>query len=106
MNCTRLDTESRKLRWQATQKIEVSWIDILDKATHDCLLNLSLSTGTPVDFFVMPLLSTTASMMNGATVVANKLTKWREPSILWSVVSAPAGKLCYNVTYFCTLHPV
>lgn len=93
MNTSRIDTDVRRSRWNATQNIEIIWTDILEQKTYDCLFNLALSTGTPIDFFVMPLLTTTASVMNGATVLANKQTQWREPSILWSVVSAPAGKL-------------
>lgn len=93
LNTSRLttDTVTRRARWQATQNIDISWNDILDEVTLKCLQSCSLSTGTPIDFFTMPLLSTAASFMNEASVLVNEKIGWREPSIIWSVVSAPAG---------------
>lgn len=82
----------RRRRWKETQKIDLNWQEVLEDNLHAALLSHSLSTGTPIDFHVMPLLTTAASFMNEATVLANEETGWREPSIIWSVVSAPAGR--------------
>jgi hypothetical protein len=97
MSSYKLDTDVKRARWLAAQDIEVHWEEILDPETHECLLNCALSTGTPIDFFVMPLLTTAASLMNDACMVANKKTEWREPSIIWTIISAPAGEHKYFV---------
>lgn len=86
-----MDTDVRHSRWQQTQTIEVCWRSILDEKTYQGIQNCSLSTGTPIDFYAMPLLSTAASFMNEASMLVNETTGWTEPSIIWSVVSAPAG---------------
>lgn len=92
MNSSKLEIDIKRRRWQAAQSIKTDWETILNKETFESLLNCSLSKGTPIDFFVMPLLSTSASLMNDAYILANKKTGWTEPSIIWTVVSAPAGK--------------
>lgn len=76
----------------AAFSIDVDWENILDTKIYATLQGLTLSAGTPIDFFLFPLLSITASLMNGATVLVNKKTGWKEPSIIWTVISAPAGK--------------
>lgn len=88
----KLDVESKRARYFAAQNICIDWSDVLDATTFSCLQNCALSTGTPIDFYFMPLLSVAASQMNDAVMIANKTTNWREPSILWTIVSALAGK--------------
>jgi hypothetical protein len=94
LNATRvMDIDTRRARWARTQQIEINWAEVYDTHTFKGLENCALSTGTPIDFYSMPLLSTAASFMNGATVLANPKTGWKEPSIIWSVISATPGKL-------------
>ena len=95
MNHSRnMDSDTRKRRWQATQNIDINWTEVFDAETFAGIHSCSLSTGAPIAFYAMPLLSTSASLMSEATVLVHEGTGWREPSIIWSVVSAPAGK--YN----------
>lgn len=92
-----MDCDTRRNRWKQTQAIDVDWKSILDSETYKGIQNCSLSTGTPFDFYAMPLLSTASSLMNEATVIANQVTGWREPSIIWSVISAPAGMYYFYI---------
>ena len=95
MNHSRnMDSDTRKRRWQATQNIDINWTEVFDAETFAGIHSCSLSTGAPIAFYAMPLLSTSASLMSEATVLMHEGTGWREPSIIWSVVSTPAGK--YN----------
>lgn len=88
-------SESKVRRYAAAKAIEMDWESALPPRLFRMLQLYSTSYGVPIDFFFMPLLTITSSMMNHCQFSGYRLETWTEPAILWTVVNAPAGK-CFK----------
>jgi hypothetical protein len=86
-----VDLSARRARYNKAQTIEIDWERVLNKDLYGKLYDCTISSGTPMDFWLMPLLSTASFFMNHSKVLVNPKTGWREPNLIWSVVSAAAG---------------
>lgn len=91
MTDLKINLNSRRSRYEAAQSIAIDWAEVLDSITYQTVLSCAMSTGTPIDFFIMPMLSVAGSLMNQSEVLCHSKTNWKEPAILWTIVTSPAG---------------